>query len=230
MSVRIVLDNPPPFYTNLDPVVGRVIVHLQRTEQIGTIVVKLEGEAKTALVPQIDPHTGSSTGGPVATETHKILYRIQQVFPDENNISSSFVLRPGTHQFPFKFKLPFNNVCSDIVTMSKMGGLGGVGGFGAGGGGLFGSGIRVMDGSTQIFLHHVKRTLPPSLTGFPGMAEIRYFIKATVQRPGILRENWRSHIGFRFMPIEEPRPPTPGQGLCQTALHLQALVPDFTGG
>lgn len=207
MSVRIVLDNAPEFYTNLDPIVGRVIVNLQRTEQIGTIVVKLEGEAKTALVPQVDPHTGNPTGGPVATESHKILYRIQQVFPDENNISNSFVLRPGTHQFPFRFKIPFNNVCSDIVTMSKMGGLGGVGGFGAGGGGLFGSGIRVMDGTSQIFLHHVKKTLPPSLTGFPGKAEIRYYIKATVQRPGILKENWRTHIGFRFMPIEEPRPP-----------------------
>jgi hypothetical protein len=54
---------------------------------------------------------------------------------------------------------------------------------------------------------HVKKTLPPSLTGFPGEAEIRYYIKVTVQRPSIFKENRRSAIGFKFMPIEPPRPP-----------------------
>lgn len=54
---------------------------------------------------------------------------------------------------------------------------------------------------------HVKRTLPPSLSGFPGEAEIRYYVKVTVQRPSIWKENKRSAIGFKFMPIEPPRPP-----------------------
>ena len=95
--------------------------------------------------------------------------------------------------------------------MSKIGGLAGVGGFGSGGG-LFGmGGVRVMDGTKQLYLQHVTRTLPPSLTGFPMEAEIRYYIKVTIQRPGLLKENWRYQIGFKFLPIEPPKPARTGQ-------------------
>jgi len=48
--------------------------------------------------------------------------------------------------------------------------------------------------------------LPPSFTGFPGEAEIRYYVKVTIQRPGIFKENWRYQIGLKFLPIEPPRP------------------------
>lgn len=44
---------------------------------------------------------------------------------------------------------------------------------------------------------HVKKTLPPSLSGFPGMAEIEYFIKATVIRPQFYKENIRSVSSYR---------------------------------
>lgn len=54
---------------------------------------------------------------------------------------------------------------------------------------------------------HIRKPLPPSLGGFPGEAEIRYFVKVTVQRPSIWKENRRNEIGFKFMPIERPRPP-----------------------
>ncbi|SPN99538.1 uncharacterized protein DNG_02390 [Cephalotrichum gorgonifer] len=192
--MRIILDNPPEFYTNLDTVVGRAVLFIHRAEQVGAIVVKLEGEAKTAAR---DYENGN---GNLMTESHKVLYKVQQVFPPPNTQTtmSSVMLRPGTHEFPFRFKIPFNNVCSDVNTMARLGGLGG--------GGFLGSGVRVMDGSTQVFLRHVTKTLPPSFVGAPHRAEIRYYIKVTVQRPGILRENWRHHVDFRFMPIEEPRP------------------------
>ncbi|KAF4504010.1 hypothetical protein G6O67_008632 [Ophiocordyceps sinensis] len=219
MALRIMLDNQPEFYTNLDHVLGRVVLRLSRDEQVGSIVVKLEGEATTALqVPS--PYTPDAARRPpapmpgppgsVVAETHKILYRVQQVFPDDYHSSSSspygaFALQPGEHEFPFDFKLPINNACSDPMAMSRIGGL-------AGGGGLFGmGGVRVMDGSKQLFLKHVTRTLPPSLTGFPAEAEIRYYIKVTVQRPGLLRENWRLQTGFKFLPIEPPRPASTGQ-------------------
>ena len=39
---------------------------------------------------------------------------------------------------------------------------------------------------------HVKKTLPPSLSGFPGKAAIRYFVKATVIRPQFYIENVRA--------------------------------------
>lgn len=221
MSVRIALDNRPEFYTNLDRISGRVLLKLRRPEQVATIVVKLEGESATALqVPnqlEADPGPGPRPGPPgsIATEVHKVLYKVQQVFPDDYHASASsphgaFPMQPGEHAFSFSFKLPINNACSDPMAMSKIGGLGGLGGFGTGSG-LFGTGgVRVMDGSKQLFLKHVTRTLPPSLTGFPMEAEVRYYIKVTVQRPGLLKENWRFQLGLKFLPIEPPRPPLTG--------------------
>lgn len=38
---------------------------------------------------------------------------------------------------------------------------------------------------------HVKKTLPPSLSGFPGEAEIKYYVKATVSRPEFYKGNIR---------------------------------------
>ena len=54
---------------------------------------------------------------------------------------------------------------------------------------------------------HVKKTLPPTLGGLPGEAEIQYYVKATVQRPAFYKENWRYNANFMFFPIEPPRPP-----------------------
>ena len=54
---------------------------------------------------------------------------------------------------------------------------------------------------------HVKQTLPPSLNGFPGEAEIRYFVKVTVNRPQFFKENPRAMANFTLLPIEPPRPP-----------------------
>lgn len=54
---------------------------------------------------------------------------------------------------------------------------------------------------------HVKKTLPPTLVGFPGEAEIRYYVKATVNRPSLFKENARAYVPFNFCPIEPPRPP-----------------------
>ncbi|PTB78012.1 hypothetical protein M440DRAFT_1399188 [Trichoderma longibrachiatum ATCC 18648] len=225
MSIQILLDNQPEFYTNLDAISGRVFLTLPKSEQIGTIVVKLEGESATAL--QVPRNYGYEPGitrvapppgppGSIVGENHKILYKLLKVFPDDyyesaNNPYGSHPLDAGQHQFPFSFKLPINNACSNPEAMARYGGLGGLGGYGSGGG-LFGlAGVRVMDGSKQLFLRHVTATLPPSLTGFPMQAEIRYYIKVTVQRPGLLKENWRYQIGFKFLPIEPPRPPITGQ-------------------
>lgn len=44
---------------------------------------------------------------------------------------------------------------------------------------------------------HVKKTLPPSLSGFPGEAEIKYYVKATVVRPKFYQENFRT-VGRRI--------------------------------
>ncbi|KOS20511.1 hypothetical protein ESCO_005507 [Escovopsis weberi] len=221
MSIRISLDNPPEFYTNLDVISGKILLNLSRTEQISAIVVKLEGESVTALtVPRnYDASRDIIPPGPpgsISTENHKVLYKLQKVFPDDYYASSSnpygaFPLPAGQHEFSFRLKLPLNNACGDSAAMARIGGVTGLGGYGSGAG-LFGmGGVRVMDGTKQLYLKHTTSTLPPSLTGFPMEAEIRYYIKVTVQRPGFLKENWRSEIGFKFLPIEPPRPVVTGQ-------------------
>ena len=43
---------------------------------------------------------------------------------------------------------------------------------------------------------HVKKTLPPTLSGFPDVAEVFYFVKATVQRAAFYKENYRSVCGL----------------------------------
>ncbi|ATY65521.1 Immunoglobulin E-set [Cordyceps militaris] len=220
MSMRITLDNQPEFFTNLDIISGQVLLHLNRPEQIGGIIVKLEGESNTSLQPPSPFENGggrgnrdgySTSNAAINAESHKILYKVQQVFPDEyhtstNNPFGSFPLQPGQHQFPFKFKVPINNACSDSHAMASLANqsLSGAGMFGA-------RGIRLMDGTRQLYLRHVTKTLPPSLSGVYNDAEIRYYIKVTVQRPGLLKENWRFQLGFKFMPIEPPRPAGVGQ-------------------
>lgn len=52
----------------------------------------------------------------------------------------------------------------------------------------------------------MKTTLPPSLAGFPGEAEVKYFVKVTVNRPQFFKENPRSIANFTMLPIEPPRP------------------------
>ncbi|KAI0407587.1 hypothetical protein F4802DRAFT_517994 [Xylaria palmicola] len=202
MSIRIVLDKPPEFYTNLDFISGRVIVVLHRPETIGNIIVKLEGESQTALPLQPERPDEYGVPGNRVTENHKILYRVFQVYPDD---AVALSLQPGLHEFKFNFKVPLNNICHDARAISAVMGVGGVGG--VGNAGILGKGgFRTMDGAKQLMLAHVRSTLPPSLTGFPQEAEIRYYIKVTIQRPGIFKENWRYQLGFKFLPVEPPRP------------------------
>ncbi|KAF8854179.1 hypothetical protein BDZ45DRAFT_657062 [Acephala macrosclerotiorum] len=203
MSVRIALDNPHAFYTNLDFISGRIILSLTSDENVSAIVVKLEGESRTVLMRPMGPMAGQPMYAQrdrrregIATENHKILYKVAQVFPttgpsQQPMSGMAYTLRAGQHEYPFRIKIPFNNGCSDPQQQQMMGAFGGFG----------------WSGMQQMQYRHVKRTLPPSLTGFPGEAEIRYYIKVTVQRPGLFKENRRSAIGFKFLPIEPPRPP-----------------------
>lgn len=47
MSVTIQLDRQHPHYTNLDFIIGRVVLSIFNNETISAIVVKLEGESST---------------------------------------------------------------------------------------------------------------------------------------------------------------------------------------
>lgn len=192
MSVQIQLEDPRSFYSNLDFIKGRVVLSLNKDENVSGIFVKLEGESRSALVRPINNNRPRDRST-VAMENHKVLYKVSQVFPSDKDTGPSrrgeaYTLRAGTHEYPFRFKIPFNNGCSNPEEQFGFGNLG-------------------LTGMQHLHYRHVKRTLPPSLTGFPDKAEIRYYVKVTVQRPSLFKENRRSAIGFRFLPIEPPRPP-----------------------
>lgn len=63
---------------------------------------------------------------------------------------------------------------------------------------------------------HLKKTLPPTLSGFPGEAEIRYYVKATVTRHAFWKENPRTYLPINFLPIEPPR-----QGLSSSEVYAR---------
>ena len=81
--------------------------------------------------------------------------------------------------------------------------------------GISGSGLEVALPAQQ----HVRKTLPPTLSGFPGEAEIRYFVKATVRRNSFFKENPRAYAPFNFFPIEPPRPAPTGSEVYARQRH-----------
>ncbi|KAG9240262.1 hypothetical protein BJ878DRAFT_304383 [Calycina marina] len=220
MSVHILLDNPHNFYTNLDFIVGRIILSLTADENVSAVVVKLEGESRTLLAqtsnPQgLGPYARRDSRQTIAMENHKILYKVNQVFPslETGEAGMAYTLRAGKHEYPFRFKLPFNNGCADPQNQQI-----------AAGSGFAGLGKALGD-MQQMSYMHVKKTLPPSLTGFPGEAEVRYYIKVTVQRPSIFKENRRRTIGFKFLPIEPPRPaPTSNEAFARRQYSFGNMV------
>ncbi len=87
---------------------------------------------------------------------------------------------------------------------------------------ISGSGIEVSKPPQS----HVKKTLPPTLSGFPGEAEIRYFVKATVRRSSFWKENPRAYAPFNFLPIEPPRPTPSGNEVYARQRHAFASFPE----
>merc|ERR1711939_1076915 len=194
-------------YTNLDEITGRVIVRCGKRADVNSIIVKLEGESRTRLM--------SSGGGPnnerpkPQLEYHKILYRVQMVFPppdvlegrSHSGTKATYTLPPGNHEYPF------NNSCandkSQMPTIS-----------------MSGTGFEMAKPPSR----HVKKTLPPTLSGFPGEAEIRYFVKATVNRHSFFKENSRAYTPFNFFPIEPPRPSSSGSEVFARQKHTFAMT------
>ena len=123
----------------------------------------------------------------------KLLYRVETLFPgpdvQQQLGSANLVLLAGQHEYPFRFKFPFNNNCQQNSGSRdlKVGAMG-------------------IAFQPDVNVKHVKKTLPPSLSGFPGEAEIKYYVKATVVRPKFYQENIRSQVDIKFLPIEPPRP------------------------
>ncbi|KAI1914852.1 hypothetical protein LOZ12_004069 [Ophidiomyces ophidiicola] len=192
MSARVFLDKPHAHFTNLDFITGRVVLSLPVETAVTLVVVKLEGESRTRLVAPKHPHNERSDKKRTEIESHKLLYKTVTLFPTPEMRplvapSTYYTLSPGTYEYPFHFKFPFNNDCINNVLASNLN--------------MAGIRLEVARDTNR----HLKKTLPPSLFGFPGEAEIRYFVKVTVVRPQFYKENYRGFADFKFLPIEPPR-------------------------
>lgn len=195
MLVSIALEHPHEHYTNLDVIQGKVFLRVPTPTNLTSIIVKLEGEARTRLLAPIHPNRPDKQR-PVL-EVHKFLYKPQVLWPTNmrpedllsSNSKASFMMGAGSFEYPFQFKIPLNTVCQQSNNpISNV------------------SFSNTIPEFAKTATHHIKSTLPPSLTGFPGEAEIRYFVKVTVNRPSFFKENPRSTVNFTFLPIEPPRP------------------------
>lgn len=106
-------------------------------------------------------------------------------------------------------QIPFNNAChTQKSTISNVG--------------VSNFGLEMPRTPTR----HVHKTLPPTLSGFPGEAEIRYFVKATVARHSFFKENARTYVPFNFFPIEPPRPPVTGSQVYARQKHTFTGYPE----
>ncbi|KAL3432487.1 hypothetical protein BDV09DRAFT_174039 [Aspergillus tetrazonus] len=198
MSVAIHLDRPHKHLTNLDYLTGKVILTLQSETSVAGIQVKLEAESRTRLAGPKYPHNEHSDKKRTELEVHKLLYKVIDLFPDpalvstQSSPTTAWTFAPGRYEYPFQFKFPFNNSCNlhnSMLTNLNI------------------SGLKVE--MAKQANRHVKRTLPPSLSGFPDMAEIKYYVKATVVRPQFYKENLRAITNLTFLPIEPPRTGNP---------------------
>ncbi|KIW43909.1 uncharacterized protein PV06_04960 [Exophiala oligosperma] len=195
MSVHIQFDQPESrCYTNLDFVTGRVVLVLPYDAAITAVTVKLEGESRTRLSGPKFPGNERSDKRRYELEAHKLLYKVLTVFPtpelQDKSTPSAYTLLSGQYVYPFSFKFPFNNDCQRRPPTAM-------------------KDIKLGHLNVQFapdLNKHVKKTLPPSLSGFPGEAEIKYYVKATVVRPKFFQENLRSICDIKFLPIEPPRP------------------------
>ncbi|KAF7714739.1 Uncharacterized protein PECH_007724 [Penicillium ucsense] len=216
MSATILLDSHHAHYTNLDFLSGKVVLQLPTEAAIGGIQVKLEGVSRTRLSGPRHPHHVNSDKKRTELEVHKILYKVATVFPtpavmQTGTPAPSYTFAAGSYSYPFSFKFPFNNSCNAINSMRTN---------------LVTSGLKVeMARDTN---RHVKKTLPPSLSGYPGMAEIQYFVKATVIRPQFYKENIRTIVPLNFLPIEPPRTGNPNEETYARRQHQFNSPPTLT--
>ncbi|KAF1935832.1 arrestin [Clathrospora elynae] len=219
MLVSIGLDNPHEHYTNLDVIQGKVALKVPNLTNISSVIVKLEGESRTRLLAPIHPNRPDRQR-PVL-EVHKFLYKTQVVWPPNVrpeelalNPKAAFTINAGSHEYPFQFKIPLNTQCQQ--TNNPISNV---------------SFSNAIPEFAKTATHHIKATLPPSLAGFPGEAEIRYFVKVTVNRPQFFKENPRAMANFTFLPIEPPRPErTDGEAYARRQHEFLENAPSVAAG
>ncbi|KAJ5806886.1 hypothetical protein N7474_010478 [Penicillium riverlandense] len=216
MSATILLaSQQQKHYTNLDYISGKVVLNLPSETAIGGIQVKLEGESRTRLSGPRNPNNVHSDKKRTELEVHKILYKVATVFPtpavmQSGSPATAYTFAPGSYEYPFQFKFPFNNACSTHNSMLTNLNVN-----------LAGLRVEMARDTNR----HVKKSLPPSLSGFPGMADIKYYVKVTIIRPQFYSKNIRATVGLNFLPIEPPRTGNPNEETYARRQHQFSKVP-----
>ncbi|KAJ8102182.1 hypothetical protein POJ06DRAFT_249019 [Lipomyces tetrasporus] len=201
-SVAIELDRRHgDTFTCLDVVKGNVRLYLSSEETLTHIQVKMEAVSRSSLVVPKHPGRDKQNSKKTVTESHKLLYVTQILFPPEDvrNLPDAkgtgkdgFTLAPGQYYYPFEFRIPINNNCLQSSSfISKF---------------TFSDGANFNKDPRQ----HIKTTLPPSLSDM-NEATIKYFFKVTVKKAAFYKINMRQYNPFIFLPFEPPRPSTTGQ-------------------
>lgn len=199
-------------FTNYDVISGFVKLTNTSSLSLAYIQVKLEGLSYTQLLVPLrrkkkekDKH--------IISDTHKVLYDSQIVFPPENirqvSQAKEFTLTPGTYTYPFLFKIPLKNAC--LKTNS---GRSGSFPFSSGNGDTnMGNLLNVssLKATLNQLLQwpqnvsdptHIAGQLPPSLLSMGHTANIKYFVKVTCNRASIFKPNVRATDPFNFLPLD----------------------------
>jgi hypothetical protein len=218
-SVAATLEVDPPAsggdsYTNLDVITGKVHVTLKSETSVKSIVVKLEGIART-MVPIPEDREATHHDGHerrrrrrrdrdsknLSVEIHKVLYRQSTLFPPKevarSSTSNQFTLPAGSYTYNFSFKIPVNVECVQADAASRnAAAIPGMPKFL-----ISKTGIDIAKPPQS----HVDGILPPSLSGLGDAASVKYFVKVTINRASMLKMNTRTYYPFVFLPMDPPR-------------------------
>ncbi|KAF8416484.1 hypothetical protein EV426DRAFT_541303 [Tirmania nivea] len=227
MSVQIEIDKQGSVFTCLDLITGKVVFNVGKntTETVSSINVKLEGVSKTRLLVPKENEPHDSRNKKAHIEIHKLLYQVKTIFPPEqvrksqeaagSSGETDFTLPAGKHTYPFSFRIPINNSCRPLDSLFSK--------------------LSIKEGNVEYAKdaeYHTKNTLPPSLHSLPGESQgeggsIRYYIKATVNRPQFYKTNVRREAFFAFLPIDPPRAAAKGEIYARREhlLHFPPLTP-----
>lgn len=181
VSAKVVLDKNDTYHS-LDMISGRVIMNVAAETTVKSVVVKLEGIGSTVLTVMEYENNGSSNGRREEKqkerkykEEHKFLYEQMVVFPPVELARSS---TSGIFTLkPSTYEYPFRFQIPATTSCKA--------------------------DSHKVF-NHVQSALPPSFNQLGNFAEVKYFVKTTVNRSGMFKANARNILNFNFTPLDQP--------------------------
>ena len=118
MIASIVLDQTHSTFTNLDVLSGRVVLRLATSTNVNSVVVKLEGESRTRLLPP--PSNEESRPRPVR-EVHKVSVMVYHFSSSQEHVFRWRLKTPWSRMLTFQilYKLQMVFPPSNLVTTGK---------------------------------------------------------------------------------------------------------------